>query len=425
MPSTEQSFQTLPAITATLIDITPLPATPISTIIPPTVPPTDIPQPDQITSLRHELASIFKTPQWEEIGLSSERASSWKQFVTEDTDLAADELNLVISFVNQWQTLFPLLSSPIPPQSKPTLKISETVAENGAIHLALYVQHTDNPVPSQLFLIGFDRDSQAIALVQAPIISGLTQRSSSDGQFVEYLDEKGSVILFANARKLDKSRQIEKTLFEMLKENDAEFYYNQASVYPRFYFTEPDIESGFFLVEQLTVSQIQLLIETFREFNRPNFGALKENIFPPGDDVPFLVSRQPHPFAAALALSLGGTPRQGIVVLISRNIFHSKYQTVGGLAHEAAHIWQGRSPGCDDPQARLRREIGDGTIPQDFHLWTSDQLVSAAKQFKIGAYHLSLWVAIQYRLRDEERFYRSIILTGTANGQPIINCGNN
>ena len=325
------------------------------------------------------------------------------------------------------QQLTALLDSPLPEDAHPALRVAEFTSAEGVVQQIPYVvneQAGQDGSEEQLFLIAHSADGQPQALLLAPPIQGLRQQPGPDGRYVYYYDEKGNWLLRADARPLDKENNVEEALIEMLGENDADSLYRQADIYPRFYFNLPGVPSSFFLVEKLTLNQIKLLIATFQAFDQEPFAGLKEFTFTPGDNVPFLISREDHPFAAALALPMGGDPRRGIILLYSRNLFASKYETVGSIAHEVVHIWQGAPPGCDKPQGRLEREIGQGAVPADLYDWEARQIIEQASQSRqLGAYHMSLWVAMHYNLQDAAKFYRSIITTGTANGQSIINCG--
>ena len=390
-------------------------------------PPRPSPANDELPGLRQQINQVINSPDWVELGLSPERKAAWQDFAAGAGELDENELFWLKTFVQRWETLTTLVDKIIPWNAKMTLRALESPDAQGFPRPVLYaidpgasqIAKTD-----QLFLVAHAKDGSAKALVLAPIIQGLSQRPSPDGEYVEYIEtgSTGAWLLRADARPLDKKLPTQEVLIDMLEENEAGKDYQEAAIYPRFYFNLLGIESGFYLIEKLTVSQLKLLISVFQVFDQEQYAALKPFIFPSGEDVAFLISREDHPSAAALALPLGGTPRQGIVLLYSRNLFASKYETASGLAHEATHIAQGRSPGCDNPEGRLMREIGDGTIPDDFRDWSAEQIVQAARQVKVGAYHLSLWMSIRFGVDQLVRFYTGIIKTGTANGFPIINC---
>jgi hypothetical protein len=404
-----------------------------SSTTPPTASPTPIPSspqpqtetPDLRIELRQELAVLVAKPEWVDLGLSDEHRAAWEEFAAGTADLSEDELIALRSFLQRWQVLSELAKKPVPWNAKVSLHVNEIPDAQGSSKPMLYAVQKDADPKSkqnQLFLIAHDKKGGPTALVLAPIIEGLSQRPGAEGEYVEYVLETGEWLLRADARPLDKNLPTQEALIEMLKENDSAKEYQQASVYPRFYFNIPEIASAFYLIEKLTLNQLKLLISVFDTFNQEKFAALKPFIFPPGEEVAYLVSREPHALAAALALPMGGTPPQGIILLYSKNVFSSKYETASGLAHEAVHISQGTPPGCDDPQGRLKREIGDGTIPDDFYDWSAEQIIQAARNGQIGAYHMSLWMSLRLGVDNLVRFYTSIIKTGTVNGISIINC---
>ena len=369
----------------------------------------------------------MNSPEWAVLEFSPERAARWQEFASGTAELNPEESLVVQNFIIRWTVLTSLIDNPLPENAHPALRVAEISNDAGVLLPVLYVvdeRSGQNGKDEQLFLIAHDSKGKPQALLLAPIIQGLRQQPGPDGKYVYYYDEKGNWLLRADARLLDEDDSQQEALIEMLDENDADFLYSQSGIYPRFYFNLPGVPSGFYLVEKLTLNQIKLLISTFQVFDQEPFSGLKEFTFTAGDNVPFLISREDHPFAAALALPMGGNPPRGIILLYSRNLFASKYETVGGIAHEVVHIWQGASPGCDKPQARLQREIGNGSVPADLSDWEAAQIIEQSSQsHQLGAYHMSLWVAMHYNLQSAVRFYRGIITTGTANGQPIINCG--
>lgn len=380
------------------------------------------------TQLREMLISRINSPEWTELGLTPARSELWQAFSAETIELSQPELQTLQRFLERWSILDELLADPLPENSQPALRVTEYSHSEGTSTPVIYIidkRPSQLSGEQQLFLIAHNPAGEPQALLMAPQIQELAQRPSPDGEYVDYFDDKDNLLLRSDARQLDDEITHEKALLDMLQENDVDSLYAKYNLYPRFFFNIPDIPSSFYLVEKLTLNQIKLLIATFGEFNRPYFVGLKEFTFTPSDNVPFLISREDHPFAAALALPMGGDPPRGIILLYSRNIFANKYETMGSIAHEVVHIWQGVPPGCDKPQARLQREIGNGTIPPDLRTWEAAEIIQQSSQsHQLGAYHMSLWVAMHYNLNDYIRFYRSIITTGTVNGQPIINCGN-
>lgn len=73
-------------------------------------------------------------------------------------------------------------------------------------------------------------------------------------------------------------------------------------------------------------------------------------------------------------------------------------------------------------EGRLRRETGDGSIPADFYYWSAEELVSAAKTGKIGAYHVSLWVLNHFNQAKIVRWMEDLIRTSQSNIKLLTNC---
>jgi hypothetical protein len=178
-------------------------------------------------------------------------------------------------------------------------------------------------------------------------------------------------------------------------------------------------------LSQLTFNQLLLLKSTLETYNtNENLQQLQSAVFDDSENIEFILRRNPDPTAAAAAYPLGGSPPQGVIMLFTKNLFHSKYNTAASIAHEAAHIWQGKSVSCLEPDVRLRREIGDGTIPPGFDNWTAEELIQAVRQRKIGAYHVSYWVAFQLGDYDLANWDRKVITNGHSMKRQITNCSN-
>jgi hypothetical protein len=411
-------------------------ATPQPTETPaPTLEPSASPRPSATATLtpvpreillQEGLAAAAESEYWQELGLSEERKADWEAFVDGNLQLSESELALVESFIAQWQRLVKLMEAePIPAKTSPTLRVREFNDDQGKPGLALYALDANllaKGAPEQLFLIVYDKDGKEVAWLLAPQIEKLTQRASADGAYVEYLDADGNWLVKSDARKLDKSSQQEEILIEKLKQEDLPLHNDLRVVYPRSYLNIPGVESGFYAIENLTYNQILLLLSTLEIYNKPEFADLMPEIFPPSDDVVFVISREPQGWAAALAYPLGGTPRQGVVVLYTKNLFSNRFETAAALAHEAAHVWQGRGAGCDNIPTRLRREIGDRSIPSGFYDWTAAELIKAAKQGKIGAYHMTLWVMYKFEQTRYVRWLQDVIQTGQSGGQSVAGC---
>lgn len=417
----------------------PVQTTPVETEIPPlpsatsqptaTPLPSDTPTPTEVPEaerLQATLRSIMESDAWRELAVSSNRAEHWRTFSAGEAALSDAEMAKLKDFIGSWEMYQQLLAAePVPADAHPGLRIFEDAEDEVLVLYVIDETMAEGNSAETLFLITLDADGQPTRLLRAPTIEGLEQHISADGLYVEYRDDKGQWIIKADARVLDENSNRQKLLKEYLFENGIAKEYVRENTYPRYYYNIRGVESGFYALGDLTYNQILLLKSTLETFNQGDLAGLNEYMFKPGDEVVFIISRLPHPFAAALALPLGGSPQQGIVVLFSKNLFDNKYDTAAGLAHEAAHIWQGRIPACDSQageDSRLAREIGKGEIPLDFYSWTADQLYSSVRRGEIGAYHLSLWVANNFSQTAYVRWLREVITSGRANGNPLIDC---
>ncbi len=391
----------------------------------PTDTPTATPVPRD-TQVRAALLAVVASEYWPLEGLSPESIAAWEAFARGTQTPSDAQLSALEAFLALWEERFSLLQAgTIPAKALPSLRARQYEDQQGNTQFVPYVVDLNSSSAENaesLFLIAHDKSGDAVHLLLAPQIQGLSQRISPDGEYVEYFDERGGWLVKADARPLDKSVEKQATLKEMLDENATRIDYFRHSIYPRFYYNIAEIEAGFYAFEELTHNQILLLKSTLELFDRPELAAFKPQIFASGEAVEYIVSRRPHPVAAAMALPYGGTPRQGIIILVSKNLFNNRYDTAASLAHEAAHIWQGVSPSCDEPEKRLRIEIGDGTIAPDFYTWSAEEVIKAAKTRRIGAYHVSVWVLQKFNQTDHVRWMEDLIRNGQRNMQGIINC---
>jgi hypothetical protein len=72
----------------------------------------------------------------------------------------------------------------------------------------------------------------------------------------------------------------------------------------------------------LTQNQILLLKSTLELFDQQDdLTSLAKFVLARGENVEFIISRQTEALAAALAIPLGGSPKKGVVVLFSKNLF--------------------------------------------------------------------------------------------------------
>jgi len=380
--------------------------------------------------MRYDLLSALDSVEWGAVGMSADTENQWRAFAEGKIELPQVETALVESFIAQWETLSPLLEEKLSPSSaKPAPRLREFEDTQGETRrlssVAIYIideKATAEEGSERLFLVAHNKAGQAVGLTLSARIEGLEQQPSADGRYVEYQEPDNDWIIRADARWLDPASQRQEITKEFLDEMDAAPHYQQNSMYPRYYFNILNISSSFYGLENLTYNQMLLLKDTLSLYNQNNLAELASEVFASGDEVEYVVTRQSHPRAAALALPLGGMPRNGIVLLFTKNLFHNKYSTAAAIAHEATHVWQGQSPGCDEPKRRLQREVGDKTIPNGFYDWGPAELVKAAKLGKIGAYHIGYWVLLKLNQTREAEWTKQVIQTGTAGGESLINC---
>ncbi len=329
-------------------------------------------------------------------------------------------------FLDQYQQLVQLREQQtIPSGSKVQLKVREFDSIEGKAGLAVYSfdqELAKSESDERLFLYAYGRSEQAHALLRAPLIQGLRQRISEDGRYVEYLTPAGEWLVRADARTLDQEKEFDATLHEMLLLENLDPIYINAKTYPRFRFNLPGIPSGFFGVEKLTLNQVQLLLSTFELYESKDLADLKQYVFLPEKEVAYLITRDSRPVAAAAALTLKDEPRKAIVLLFSKVLFDNRYVTAAALTHEAAHIWQGKSPGCEDPERMLEREVGYQNIPGGMLDWSGKELFDALIKAQIGAYHVSMWMLDKFNQEEMVKWSRSVIESGTNRGQSLMIC---
>lgn len=371
-------------------------------------------------ALRRTVQRLVNDPDWPPVGLSAERQEAWKSFAAGQAGLPATELVALQAFVERWELLHRLAEQRVPADSpSPLWSVLELPASESEAPRPVLAAGDGQ---GRYFVPARDRKGVPQALLLAPALPELTQRLSADGEQVEYLNAKGELLLRVDGRLFANGDALDELMIELMDEHGADRAYRAARLLPRYQVNLPGIPTSFYLLENLTYNQLLLLLSTLQVYDRPGFTGLKEFLFLPGDQAPYLITRQPHPSAAAMAYRLGGEPRRGVMLIFTRNVFRNKYETAGSLAHEAAHIWQGRGVSCEHLAERLRDEVGNGKIASDFYNWTPDQLFTAVQSGEIGAYHLSLWVAAKFNLSDYMRFYREIITQSSVNDRRLLNC---
>jgi len=251
--------------------------------------------------------------------------------------------------------------------------------------------------------------------VPAPKLDGLKPRMSADGQYVEYIDPSGQVVLTADARALSRDSASEKELMDKLNGLYSNNEYVKKSIYPEYHYALPGADAIFYGLDQtISYNQFLLLKETLDLFNRPVFESMKSQFF--GDGKAFLVVDKIGGSAAGVTFT--GT---GVVELDRKDLFSNKYNMASVIAHEASHVIQGPLADNYTCEDLLHREIGTGAIPDGFYNWTSDDLIQAIKDSKIGAYHVTLWVLYKLGIKDIA-WVQQAILTGQVGGESVVNC---
>jgi hypothetical protein len=377
----------------------------------PIPPPTFTGDPD---SLRRDLAKAIASPGWATLGLPEAQAAKWQAFADSQGQLSTGEKATLADFLAQWKTLNALTAgSLVPPGADLQLRAKSFTVSGGGDRVVLYGQEGSSAQP-RLFLKAHDRNGKAVALVLAPAMDRLHQEIGPDGEYVLYLDARGRTLLYADARPLDPGQPKEKALKDRLDGLYGDGDYATASIYPRFFYPAPGVQAGFYAIDQtLTYPQVLLLREALDLFDRPVLAPFKPEIFASG--IAYLVVER---ISEAAGLTYTGTD---VVELNRRDLFGNKYDLASVIAHEGSHVLQGGLKSGDGCDAILRREIGDGTIPQGFSNWTAEQVLEAVKALRIGAYHVSLWTLTKLGIQDVG-WVAQAIRTGKVNGQSVVTC---
>lgn len=248
-----------------------------------------------------------------------------------------------------------------------------------------------------------------------PEIPGLQARQVGEGAY-EYAAENGSTILLASAYPLREDSPEAVRLKQILEElYPPESPYREQSTYPRFQFTLPGVQAGFFGLDQtLTLSQILRMKEALEIFNRPEFSPFPDKIF--SEDISYVVIEELEEQISGL--NYAGT---GIVLLDRRDLFGSKYLLASVIAHEGVHILQGRVEEGFTCDKALGREIGSGAIAPDFLRWDAARVLTGVEAGSIGAYHVTYWILNRLGFTDLTSL-RQVIQTGRVNGKPVVIC---
>jgi len=416
-----------PTIIATLTG-TPLPTnTPSPSITPTPLPsptPTATSVPYREARLRQSLQEWLASEHWPPTGLPEQTVVEWQALAENLEDTSLSEQPELQHLLDQWDKYARILEKKAYPSGvRPRLLVSRSTGNphQWSLYAIDQTANPDGENPPYL-LVTHEVDPRNQALIRAPQIDGLSQRLSADGEYIEYIDPTGNLLLTADARYLDSEEETQFVTGYMINQQYKTDTYSLLSVYPRYRFHIEGVESGFYALDTLTHKQIQLLLSTFDLYNLEDFKPLKSYVFPPGDRVAFVISRTAHDQAAAQAIPMGWEPRRGVIILYSKNLFENRYNTASSIAHEAAHILQGKTPGCEFVEQRKQREIGSGVIPADFYDWDAVTLISQVRQNQVGAYHVSLWMLTKMGIQDHARWQQRVILSGTVNGYPVGIC---
>ena len=359
------------------------------------------------------MGMVIASGKWEQLELPEPINSDWQRFAEEQGALGANETDLMFSFFAQWGMLNDLVEkSPIKSKSRIQFKSLITADNENVNHIAVYLIDKDTDVP-QYFLIVRDGHSKPVGILPAPQLTDLDAQVSMDGGYIDYYDSEGRLMLLADARKLDVNDLKEKKLRDRLEHLYPYNKYFAYASYPRFFLPVEGIKAGFYgLEETLTAAQILQLNEAFLLFNRPELLALRNAFFGSGVSVIII-----NDLGRAVGLTYTGT---GVVEIDRQDLFGNKYWITMVLAHEASHVLQGALPDAAMSCAEIeKREIGDHKIPVDFYGWSADELITAVKSLRIGAYHVSLWIMNKLGIKNLKPF-QDAIYTGKVNGQSVV-----
>ncbi len=376
-----------------------------------------------IKEVQRGLDAFLNSPWALELSLPAELLQRWEAIAAGAQPITPEEARRLSHFLERMQTIERLLEERRYPSGGQPVVRARFLDEQHAPPIPYLIEADQtNGAGEHLYAWTRDEHGEIVAITPAPWIEGLVQQISEDGDYVAYLRPGKEVIFKADVQQLSKGGDLQKHLLEMIQENILMPEDRRTQAYLRAYFNLTHIRSAFFGVGELTFNQVLLLQSVVELYNRAEMQELAEYVFAGGEQVHYIVSRVAHPYAAAMARPLGGTPPQGIIVLYTKNLFDNKYETAASIAHEAAHIWQGPAASCNNPEARLKAEIGNGIVSQAFYSWSASNLYQAVLDGEAGAYHATLWVLLKFNQARQAEWVKGVIRTGTANGQSIINC---
>ena len=363
-----------------------LPATPTlpppsrTPTVPPTSPPqpTDTPEPTPTRTpdpIFDPLKSLLEFGDMEIMGFSPETAAKWRDFAATRSGLSDAELKALETFLAawaKWDHWFQNLE--LAAVQDPAFKvriINEGEDQNYVLYLydeALFLQNG----AEQLYLPQHPAGESLTGILLAPVIEGYRQQISSDGEYVEYLDQKDEVVVMMDAYSIV-SYQKDKLFSKLVRLYPKN---KKLAIFPRYLFPVQEMKAGWYdLHKVLSPTQILSLRETLELFDRPSLEGLIPTFF--GEEVSyFIVDRIDDASGYASAK---------IIHLDRKDLFGDKIILAGVIAHEAAHTFQPLPYRC-------RAEIGLGVIPNEFYGWDAQELIEHIKLMDIGAEHAELWV---------------------------------
>lgn len=382
--------------------------------LPPALLPEDTGGPDR---RRRELQQRIESPEWARLGVPEAIDAQARAYVLDPASLDESSMQWFDALLDQWRTLDGLISRQVvaPPDVKLEVRLRDTIDPDGIHVPVVFARATGGKISKeQLYLIIHGEKGSSIGLALAPQLEQLKQQISLNGQKVEYVDERGNVLVSADARPIDHKDPDQEALHEHLvdlySKNNP---YSKASVFPRYVFPVDGIEAGFMGIEYaLSHTQIVLLNDAFSLYSRPELAPLKTAMF--GPDISVIVLDRLY---IASGLNYSGT---GSIILDRRDLFGNKYQLAQVLAHEAAHVMQGdldkKADVCDQ---LLEREVADQTIPPEMLDWDANHIIVAIEDGTIGSYHVSMWMLNRLNIRDLA-WLQQVIQTGKFDGQSLL-----
>jgi len=365
---------------------------------------------------RVALRLIINSPYWEKLGLSPDKMDFWFAYADGKQELEGSEKKVLEDFLAQWESLNSLFTnSHFLQDSIVGYRVKEFPGDQGETRLVLYA--IDEALSAgegqdRLFLTTHSSTGEKLSLSLAPEIEGLSQQISSDGNYVEYFDQKGDVLLVADAIEFRGKQDEGKALKKALKEVYQGISQDEKTAYPRFRFTTPGVDVGFFAIEQLTYYQILLLKTALDLFERERLQGLAHHIF--AEEKSYIIDLRMDDRFSGLASS-----GSDIAWLDPEKIVGNRYSLAEVIAHEGAHLLQEPTSSCD---TILQYELADGVIPPEIYSWSADELIEALRNQEVGAYHVSLWILNALGVEDL-RMVKWVILNGRANKQLLlVNC---